>query len=344
MPAASPTALRKPPVFIVGAPRSGTTLLRNILTRHSNLAICGETRFYIDIYRRRWIFGDLANPRNRRRLVEQYLAIRRIQQFTADLDVLKDKLLRDAVSYRDMLQAILDHHAVSQGKGRAGEKTPHHALCTEMFAEWFPDAAIIHLVRDPRDVVASLEDMPWAPRSVVSNALLWRLFNRAAGRSFHRPGYLLVHYEALASDPESELQRICRHLGEEYEPSMLAQTEPTGDSYSWPKSAHGPVTGSRQNRWRTQLSEADVALIESITRAGMALYGYQPAAGAPSAATVSMGLARAGTGTIRQAIGRLPYHWYRLFQPRQLTKQEYWKYRRSWAKTATFFRLRSWKD
>ncbi len=44
---------RKPPVFIVGAPRSGTTLLRNLLNRHAKLAICGETRFYLDVYKRR---------------------------------------------------------------------------------------------------------------------------------------------------------------------------------------------------------------------------------------------------------------------------------------------------
>lgn len=337
------TTDRKPPVFIVGAPRSGTTLLCNILARHPSLAMCGETRFYVDIYKRRRLFGDLANPRNRRQLVEQYLAMRRIQNLTPDPDGLKEKLLRNAHSYRELFQGILEHHASLQGKSRAGEKTPHHALCTELLAEWFPGAAIIHLVRDPRDVVASLQDMPWASRSVVMNAHIWRLFNRAAGRSSHRPGYLLVHYENLSTNPQQEIERICRHLQEDYDPAMLTQADP-GQPYSWPRSAHGAVTSSRQNRWRTQLTGADVSLIESITRTGMSLYGYQPAAGSPGAATVALGLAHAGACVIRQLFAKFPYFCCRLLLPTQLTRQEYWKYRRTWEKTATFFHLRSWED
>jgi len=57
----------KPPIFIVGSPRSGTTLLRHVLDRHPSLSVCGETRFFSEVYKRRWLFGDLANPANRER-------------------------------------------------------------------------------------------------------------------------------------------------------------------------------------------------------------------------------------------------------------------------------------
>src|SRR6185436_14178577 len=94
--------------------------------------------------------------------------------------VLEERLLRDATSYQALLRCILEQYAESQGKVRYGEKTPHHAFIAKTLGEWFPGAAIIHLVRDPRDVVASLQRMPWAPNSIVDNAWMWRLFNRAA--------------------------------------------------------------------------------------------------------------------------------------------------------------------
>ncbi len=235
----------RPPVFIVGSPRSGTTLLRKVLDRHPALAICGETRFYGDVYARRRIFGDLSDLRNRRRLVEQFLSTVRAKRIGVDPARLRAKLLSDANSYQALFTCILEYYTETRGKKRCGEKTPHHAFFTETLCEWFPGAAIIHLVRDPRDVVASLQLRPWAPSSVVNNAWMWVLFNRGARRSSHRPGYLLVHYEKPVAHPEQELMRICAHVGEDYAASMLARADAATGPYSWPQHASGPVTTER---------------------------------------------------------------------------------------------------
>lgn len=96
----------KPPVFIIGSPRSGTTFLRNVLNRQPSLAICDETRFFADIYRRRYLFGSLENTNfgslentnNRQRLVEEYLSTARVRRFGVDLRGLKEKLLCQATS------------------------------------------------------------------------------------------------------------------------------------------------------------------------------------------------------------------------------------------------------
>ncbi len=53
-------------------------------------------------------------------------------------------------------------------------------------SDWYPGARIIHLLRDPRDAVASLKRMPWAPNAILENAGIWLVFNRAARRSRHR--------------------------------------------------------------------------------------------------------------------------------------------------------------
>lgn len=128
----------KPPVFIVGSPRSGTTFLRIVLNRHPCLAICGETRFFAEVYKRRRLFGDLVNPANRRRLVERYLSTARIRRLELDVPGLKEKLLREATSYRALFTGILEYHAESQGKKRFGEKTPHHVFHAETLCQWYP--------------------------------------------------------------------------------------------------------------------------------------------------------------------------------------------------------------
>src|SRR5579864_5854192 len=104
------------PIFIVGAPRSGTTLLRNILNRHPRIAICGETHFRHYIYGRRWAFGNLSDPKNRRRVVEEFLAVRRLQRFVIDPAGLTEKLLREGTSYQALFTSFVKYHAESQGK------------------------------------------------------------------------------------------------------------------------------------------------------------------------------------------------------------------------------------
>lgn len=316
----------KPPVFIVGSPRSGTTFLRHVLDRHPSLSVCGETRFFAEVYKRRRLFGDLANPANRRRLVEQYLSTARIRRIGMDLDALKEKLLREATSYRELFTGILEYYAESQGKKRMGEKTPHHAFHAKTLCQWYPGAAIIHLVRDPRDVVASLQRMPWAPDSIVSNASMWLLFDRAARRLQNYAGYLLVRYETLVTQPEHELARICAHVGEDYAPGMLLATGPA----SVPRLAAGPLTTERLNKWKEQLTAEEVSLVEWIDGRDMQMYGYSRNARSISLPTITRGLAIAALDSVRQQAARLPYFWHSLTQPTELSAQEYWKYRRAW--------------
>jgi Sulfotransferase family len=322
------TETRKPPVFIVGSPRSGTTLLKNLLGRHPSIAICRETRFFADIYRRRAAFGPLENLQNRQRLVDQYLSTAQVKRLQVDLSGLRQRLLDEATSYPALLATMMRYYADFHGKERYGEKTPHHSFCTEMLSDWYPGASIIHLVRDPRDVVASLQRMPWAPKSILNNASMWLLFNRAAERSRHRPGYLLVHYEKLVTSPDQELARICGHIGEEWPASLTVPTDPSA-AYSWPKSASGPVTRERLQKWKEQLSAKDVSLVERIAGARLEHYGYERSGRPASLAAIIPALAVAGFDAARRRIAHIPYTWFYLTRPTNLALHEHWKFRRT---------------
>jgi hypothetical protein len=310
------------PIFIVGAPRSGTTLLRNMLNRHPAIAICRETDFDHYVYRRRRSFGNLGDLRNRQRLVKEYLSTRGVRRMQMELQALEAMLLKEGTSYEAFFLSLLRCYAQAQGKRRCGEKTPRHALITEQLCEWYPGATIIHLVRDPRDVVASLLRMPWADHNALGNARLWLRFNLAARRSQHRPKYLLVHYEQLVTQPEQELRRICSFIGEDYSAIMLVPShDPTADR-PWLQRAEEPVNTGRLGKWREQLTADQVALIEWLVRPNMETFGYEPTGYSPSTLAIARGLVAAAYDAVRRRTGEFPGVWYSLTGSTHLAKEE----------------------
>jgi Sulfotransferase family len=265
----------------------------------------------------------MSDPKNRRRVVEEYLALRRLR-FLTDPIGLAEKLMREGTSYRALFTCLVKHHAESQGKQRWGEKTPQHALFSTTLCDWYPGATLIHMIRDPRDVVASLQRMSWAANSVVQNAWTWRRCNLAAERCSHLPQYLPVRYETLVSQPERELRRICERIGEEYVPCMLDPRQPTGFSSTrpWSLRAQQPITTERLDKWREELTANEVSQIEWAVGRHMETFGYQRSMDPPSSLTIASGLGFAVLDAVRTRLPLLPGIFYRLVRPTQLKKQE----------------------
>ena len=112
----------------------------------------------------------------------------------------------------------------------------------------------MHIVRDPRDVVASLKRMPFGSPEALANALTWVAHVAAARRVEHRDNYLLVKYEQLVREPEAELRHIFAFIGERYEPSMLEAREPAREmTWWWYERAQGSLQQDRVGIWRDQL-------------------------------------------------------------------------------------------
>ncbi len=313
------------PIFIVGCPRSGTTLMRRILDRHPSIAICPETQFQRLVYSRRKAFGDLSNLSNRRGLIDEYLSSRFIRRMELDQAGLAEQLQREGANYRTMFSSLLRYYADSQGKSRFGEKTPQHALFLETLCEWFPNAAILHMVRDPHATVASMQRMPWR-HSVVANARIWLKLNRAARRFRQWPGYLEVRYEALVTDPERGIREICSFIGEEYSPSMLVHEEdPPEASADWLLRSRSAVTAARLDVWRKELTEAQIAQIEWVLGSELESFGYAREAPPAPALTVIRGASYAAFDFARFVFARLPAVWYRFGHPTKIGKFERWE-------------------
>jgi Sulfotransferase family len=205
------------PIFIVGSPRSGTTLFSRILDGHSRIAIYHETHYYPifrpDLHR----YGDLRQPPNLRRLIDDIREVTRVQGFIAPptreefLDTLCEP------SFEGVLDTLLWLYAKKQGKTRGGDKTPaHHAYLGEI-REKFPGSPVIYILRDPRDVVASMQK---AFGTSLDGSI--RTWNAAFHdyRKFSRHVHL-VRYEDVVADPATAAESACAFIGESFEPEML---------------------------------------------------------------------------------------------------------------------------
>lgn len=275
-----------PFVFIVGRGRSGTTLLRAMLTSHTELAIPNETHFIVPLSRDRRLFeGD-------RLCIEAFLTrIERVpgyQHMELDHDHVKSVFHTCAPSsYPAAVRLLFKIYAESVNKSRYGDKTPIHVLHVEYLARMFPGARFIHVIRDGRDVVLSNLDLAWGPGSVWEGAVYWKKFvneGRRAGARLGPQRYRELRYEDLIDDPERNVRNLCDFVELEYESSMLHYFE-RADSISGAKDSHHqnlalpPTKGLRD--WRVQMEAKDVELFAVLAGDLLSEMGYESVADIP---------------------------------------------------------------
>jgi glycosyltransferase involved in cell wall biosynthesis len=208
-----------PMPFVVGAPRSGTTLLRLMLDAHPELAIPPETHFVAEALDLRGKDREL-----RARFCRLVTHSPRWGDFHLDAGAL-ERRLQGIRPFRleDGLRVFYRMYADRLGKRRVGDKTPGYVLHLRRIAAVLPEARFVHLIRDGRDVAASLRKLWWGPGDdVEAQAVdwLWRI-REARQQAQVCPGYLEVRYEDLVREPEAQLRRVCEFLGLTFERRML---------------------------------------------------------------------------------------------------------------------------
>ena len=149
------------PFFIVGAGRSGTTLLRLILAGHSRLHIPPETWFLRPLVQDFPLTGALTQPQ-----VERAIETMVQDERWPDMEMAADELRRQAATLTqptlvDLIDLVYRHLLHASGKQRLGDKTPHYFAIVPELATLYPEAKFIHLVRDGRDVAISWIDAGW---------------------------------------------------------------------------------------------------------------------------------------------------------------------------------------
>ena len=271
--------------FIVGCPRSGTTLLRAMLDSHSQLAIPGESHFIVRMARGRDRYaiptGFAADA-----FVDDLLADVRFQGWGIAPRSARETLDRaEPTNLADALRAVYRAYASHRGKLLYGDKTPGYVRELPLLAELFPEARFVHVVRDGRDVALSLRDMDWAQRGGLDTlAGFWRTNVELAFAARGQLGtrrYLEVRYERLVDDPASVLADVCAFLELPYEPAMVSYHERMDElARSLRAGDHTrlrlpPTKGLRD--WRTQMSSEEVTRFEEVAGEALEQAGYRRA-------------------------------------------------------------------
>ncbi|BCJ72486.1 sulfotransferase [Catellatospora sp. IY07-71] len=278
------------PVFVVGCPRSGTTMLQLMLHAHPRIAIPPETRFLLAAYANRRSYGDLAEPANRRRLAEWIVDGKTaFGDLGLDADVIIEEIAAGPPTLGSAMGIVFQAYARRFDKPRWGDKRPAYLNNLGALLRLFPDAQIVNIVRDGRDCVASLGETPWQQGKDVCHAISdWaRAMDSSARarRSLSADSYHEVRYERLVADPEPELRTICRFLGEEYDPAMAEPARVADVAVpsrkSWHKLTHAPVTTDRVGSWRERLAPWQITLCEAKLGRHLRELGY-PLSGAGS--------------------------------------------------------------
>lgn len=292
--------------LVVGSPRSGTTLLRLMLDQHPDLAMMPESRFVIEMWTREGHGADPVAPsRYRQDLAQRWPERSRRGISQADVDEML--ATPPPPGHPDMVRRILSLHADHEGARIAGIKTPMFALHLPLLAAWFPEIRVVHLIRDGRDVAASMLSHASMPGHVVDAALVWQRSVIAGRQDGAGLGdrYLEVRYEDLVANPPGTLARITDHYGLPYDGRMLEYTDVPLEVAVRRREArelhqrvvHPPTHGLRD--WRSELSRDQLELFEVVAGSLLDELGYPPSGVQPSRSTTARARGRTAITRVR---------------------------------------------
>lgn len=245
-------SLVKAPCFLTGSPRSGTTLLRLMLSHHPKIAWSSEFNYTVRFVGDDGTWPDLEVYK---KWLETNLMYRR-----------KEYIIDPSLNYLELVNSFLCQERDQDNKEIVGATV--HEFFQRLPLLW-PDARFIHIIRDPRDVALSAINMGWAGNVWtgldvwLNSENLWQQFKPTLSSE----QYLEVKYEDLIENSVETLTKICNFLGTDFSEEMLSYPEDT--TYSLPDP-------QLTNQWKKKLSNRQIQLIEARLGEQLLNSGYQP--------------------------------------------------------------------
>lgn len=239
------------PAFLVGAHRSGTTLLRLMLDHHPEISVPGEFDFLTEI----------MTDREARPAVSEYL-----QQLSLHRGFVARALdcdLQD--SYESLVKSFV-MQLWTRHPGKVFIAVVHTGF--QELARIWPESKFIHIMRDPRDVAASAVKLGWAG-NVYSGVNRWITAETAwdeLSKTVPAVNRCEIHFERMISDLPKTLQQLCSFLNVSYSEEMLNYHLNT---------TYGPPDPALTNQWQRKLSPTQVGLVEGVLGDLLEKSGYQ---------------------------------------------------------------------
>lgn len=234
-----------PPIFIGGAGRSGTTLLRSIVNAHPRIAVGPELKITPYIAKLREDIAGFIPHLERNYFLEE----RDIDSF-----------------FGNLISSLLSKYHQQTGKARIGEKTPNNTAYFRQLHQIFPESPLLHIIRDGRDVVRSLLQQNWLNgrkkrmkicSDPTAAARYWRQMVQEGRDAFNSSEtlssrYLEIRYEDLVTRPERTARKVFAHIGEDWDPDVLKFYQTEGPEYD--HDVYRPISDSSVGKWRHELS------------------------------------------------------------------------------------------
>ncbi len=256
--------------FIVGCPRSGTTLVQQALNRHPQIVIPTETKFFF------FLLG--------RSLWRQAKQVRRIND---DLRVnlpIPIRRISTVVAARQLYELMAESYLTRLGRcgvSHFGEKSPEHLRRLADIHRVFPQGRIILLYRDGRDVALSLSRVPWMHPDLYVNFAIWLWYHRWQLQAVQRSwsNLLCVRYEDLVTEPERTFRTILNFLDLPYIPEVAAGSGNKEGvlewEYPWKSQSFERISSARVGVWRRELSIEQIRILERWGGHALRSLGYE---------------------------------------------------------------------
>jgi hypothetical protein len=286
------TPVRELPVFfIIGRPRSGTTLLRVLFEAHPHVLIPPESPFIISLYKKygkinSWdeaLIRDFCDDLFQQRYFDKWLIARE------DLykDLLEEKGER---SFQDMVKKVCLRYVSVFEKEEIrllGDKNPAYSLFAHRIHKLFPGSKIIHITRDYRDNYLSLTRVNFEVPIVSLVVYRWKFAYRKMQKlKCKHPGLVYsLKYEDLAADPENQFREVCKFLGIDFDPAVLNFYNKKAEmekAYSGSeeialvhKSLFNPISTSRMDLWKKEMTERQIRVADLVAGKTAEKAGYR---------------------------------------------------------------------
>jgi hypothetical protein len=268
--------------FIVGCPRSGTTLVQRLLSTHPESTVLPETFFVRQLMPNHRALEEPLLQNEYNTLVQAVLQSKAWSVQDLSEKTLHREVRRQPQTGAGVLRAWMHATAQAHGVPVVGEKTPDHALQVTSLHAAFPEARFVHVVRDPRAVVNSWRTVPWSSGYVWRDADLWRERVQSVRQAAALAPVHTVRFEQLVQAPAATMQHVAAFLGlspghtwtrDDVDAEQVAvdtEAEP------WKQNALAPIDPAVAERWRKTLLPDDQAMIEHIGADEMLRWGYMP--------------------------------------------------------------------
>lgn len=285
------------PVFIIGGSRTGSEMLKTMLSASPELDFVDELFLFCP----RWLhpdlnglierrLGPLRDDMDRGALADLLFSgqpygwvwSRAAEKF--DREVLERELAASPLDMRLIFDALMAAHAARSGKTGRGAKFPMHYSQSARLLQWYPDCRLVHTTRDPRAVYASQANK-YVSATDPAHVRAWMKFRQFAHINLqvtwtarlHRqlrghPNYRLVRYEDVVREPEARIRDLCDFLGVEFLPAMLAPNQ-YGSSFGTIRGSRG-VDASSLEAWRARIHPVTAACLRGLHPAAWRRFGY----------------------------------------------------------------------